>query len=124
MGSGDARKRPRRQLSCPGIEALEGRVVLSTFKADNLAKLREAIVAVNFTPGPNTIVLEGRAYRDLPNTLTIQNAGNLTIIGSVGNKGTTTQLVGPVNGPVFKTINSNVTISGILMSGTGITANL
>jgi hypothetical protein len=123
LGSGDARKRPRRQLSCPGIEALEGRVVLSTFKADNLAKLREAIVAVNFTPGPNTIFLEGRAYRDLPNTLTIQNAGNLTILGSPGKKGTatTTQLVGPVNGPVFKIINSNVTISGILMSGTGIT---
>jgi hypothetical protein len=117
---GDARKRPRRQLCCPGIEALEGRAVPSTFKATDLAKLREAIVAVNFTPGPNTIILEGRAYRDLPGSLQIQNAGDLTIEGSVGKNGTTTQLAGPVSGPVFSITNSNVTITGVSMNGTGI----
>jgi len=122
LGLGDARKRPRRRLSCPGIEALEGRAVPSTFKADDLAKLREAIVEVNNSPGPNTIILEGRAYRDLPGTLQIQNSGNLTIMGSPGKKGTTTQLVGPVSGPIFKISDSNVTISGISMSGSGIDA--
>ena len=122
MGLGDASKRPRRRLSCPGIEALEGRAVPATFHAADLAELREAITAVNFTSGPNTIVLQGAAYRDLPGVLQIQNAGNLTILGSVGKKGSSTQLVGGVNSPVFKINNSNVTISGILMSGSGIVA--
>ena len=63
LGLGDARKRPRRRQSCPGIEALEGRAVPSTFKATDLAKLREAIVAVNYTTGPNTIILQGALSR-------------------------------------------------------------
>ena len=84
---GDARKRTTRRLSCPGIEALEGRVVLSTFKAANIGELRADIAAVNNSTGPNTIILEGRAYRDLPSALQIQNAGNLTIRAALAKMG-------------------------------------
>ena len=117
---GDVRKRTKRQASSLGVEALEGRVVLSTFKAANINELRADIAAVSNTSGPNTIILEGRAYRDIPSALQIENAGNLTIQGSLGNKGTTTQLTGGVNSSIFEIDNSNVTITGILMSGSGI----
>ena len=120
---GDARKRSTRRLSCPGIEALEGRAVPATFHAANVSELRADIAAVNNTSGPNTIILEARAYRDLASELQIQNAGNLTIQGSVGKKGATTQLAGGVNSSVFAIANSNVTISGILMTGSGIVAH-
>jgi hypothetical protein len=95
-------------------------MVLSTYHAADITQLRADIAAVNNTSGPNTIILEGRTYKDLNSPLQIQNAGNLTIQGSAGKHASATQLVGGVSSPIFEIQGGNVTISRILMSGEGI----
>jgi hypothetical protein len=116
---GFARKRPARRSSHPGIETLEGRAVPAVFHAATIAELRADLATVSNSPGPNTIILQARAYRTLSNELVVQNAGDLTIMGSTSKKGST-QLVGGPNNRVLEIDGGNVTITGVLLSGTGI----
>ena len=71
-------KRETRRQNRPMMEALEGRLVLSTFQATNVTQLQADIAAVNNTAGPNTILLKPGVYL-MTSELQIQNAGNLTI---------------------------------------------
>jgi hypothetical protein len=119
---GFARKRQERRTVRPGIESLEDRAVPAVYKATDVGKLIQDVAAVSNTSGPNTIILEGRAYRSLTSPLVIQNAGNLTIEGSVGKKGTASQLTGGVSSSIFEIEGGNVTISGVAMTGVGIVA--
>jgi hypothetical protein len=89
------------------------------FHAASVAELRADLATVSNTTGPNTIILEARAYRDLSSELVVQNAGDLTIMGSSKKNGTTT-LVGGANNRVLEIDGGHVTISGVLISGTGI----
>jgi hypothetical protein len=89
------------------------------YHAASLAELRADLAAVSNTTGPNTIILQARAYRDLATELVVQNAGDLTIMGTNTKKGST-QLVGGANDRTLEIDGGNVTISGVLISGTGI----
>jgi hypothetical protein len=116
---GFARRRPARRASRPAIETLEGRAVPAVFHAASVAELRADLAAVSNTSGPNTIILQARAYQDLSSELVVQNAGDLTIMGSSSKKGTT-ELVGGANNRALEIDGGNVTISGIVFSGSGI----
>src|SRR5208337_1986604 len=98
------------------MEALEGRIVLSTFQATNVTQLQADIAAVNNTSGPNTIVLKPGVYL-MTSALQIQNAGNLTIRPS--STKTTTNLVGSVVDRVLEIDGGSVTLSGLSISGGG-----
>jgi len=113
-------KQEMRRQNRPMIEALEGRIVLSTFHAANVAQLRADIAAVkNNTSGPNTILLNPGVY-SLTQKLQIQNAGNLTIMPS-SNK-SPTSLVGAVVDRVLEIDGGSVTLSGLTVSGGGAVA--
>ena len=71
-------KHETRRQNRPVMEALEGRIVLSTFRATTVTQLQADIAAVNNTSGPNTIILKPGVYL-MSSELQIQNAGNLTI---------------------------------------------
>jgi hypothetical protein len=111
-GTGDLKKR----RNSPSLEALEGRIVLSTFHAGTAAELRADIAQVNNTSGPNTIVLAAGTY-SLPSELKIQNAGNLTI-QSIPGKGAV-NLVGSAVDRVLEIDGGNVTLTGLSISGGG-----
>jgi hypothetical protein len=102
--------------SRPQIDPLEGRIVLSTFRAANVAQLQADIAAVNNSSGPNTIVLARGTY-SLTQKLRIVNAGDLTIT-TQGNKGSV-NLVGQVVDRVLEIDGGNVTLSGLTISGGG-----
>ena len=114
MGSGT--RDLKRKRNSPSIESLEGRIVLSTFRAANVAELQADIAKVNNTSGPNTIVLAAGTY-SLPSELRVQNAGNLTIQATPG-KGAV-NLVGSVVDRVLEIDGGNVTLSGLSISGGG-----
>ncbi len=112
-------KRETRRQNRPVIEALEGRIVLSTLYASTVTQLQADIAAVNNTSGPNTIVLKPGAYL-MTSELQIQNAGNLTIRPS--STKSTTSLVGSVVDRVLEIDGGNVTLSGLSISGGGAVA--
>ena len=112
-------KHETRRQNRPVIEALEGRIVLSTFRATNVAQLQADIAAVNNTSGPNTILLKPGVYL-MTSALQIQNAGNLTIRPS--STRSTTSLVGSVVDRVLEIDGGSVTISGLSISGGGTVA--
>ncbi len=114
MGSGTRDLKGKR--NSPSIESLEGRIVLSTFRAANVAELQADIAKVNNTSGPNTIVLAAGTY-SLPSELRVQNAGNLTI-QAVPGKGAV-NLVGSAVDRVLEIDGGNVTLSGLSISGGG-----
>ena len=114
MGSGARDLKGKRNN--PSIESLEGRIVLSTFHASNLAQLRADVAQVNNTSGPNTIILHSGSYL-LQNKLVIQNAGNLTIESTPG-KGAA-NLVGAVVDRVLEIDGGSVTLTGLTVSGGG-----
>ena len=109
-------KRKTRQQVRVGVESLEGRVVLTTFHAANVAQLLTAISAVNNSSSENTILLSARRY-DLPGELRIQNAGNLTIRPTARNS--TVSLVGQVQNRVIDVEGGKVTLSRLSISGGG-----
>jgi hypothetical protein len=108
----------KRQTS-PRIDPLEGRIVLSTFHAANVAQLQADIAAVDNTSGPNTIVLARGTYA-LTQKFQIVNAGNLTIT-TQGNKANV-NLVGAVVDRVLEIDGGSVTLSGLSISGGGAVA--
>ena len=112
-------KHETRRQNRPVIEALEGRIVLSTFQATTVTQLQADIKAVNNTSGPNTILLKPGVYL-MTSALQIQNAGNLTIRPS--STRSTTSLVGSVVDRVLEIDGGSVTISGLSISGGGAVA--
>ncbi len=92
-------KHETRRQNRPVMEALEGRIVLSTFRATTVTELQADIAAVNNTSGPNTIILKPGVYL-MTSELQIQNAGDLTIRPS--KTGSATSLVGSVVDRVWK----------------------
>lgn len=112
MGSGTGDL--KRKRNSPRLEALEGRIVLSTFHAGTVAALKADIAQLNNTPGPNTIILAAGTY-SLPSELRIQNAGNLTIQAAPG-KGAV-NLVGSAVDRVLEIDGCQVTLSGLSISG-------
>ncbi len=109
-------KHETRRQNRPVIEALEGRIVLSTLYASNVTQLQADITAVKNSPGPNTIVLKPGVYL-MTSELQIQNAGNLTIRPS--STRSTTSLVGSVVDRVLEIDGGSVTLSGLSISGGG-----
>ena len=112
-------KRETRRQNRPMIEALEGRLVLSTLYAGNVTQLQADIAAVNNTSGPNTIVLKPGVYL-MTSELRIQNAGGLTIKPS--STRSPTSLVGSVVDRVLEIDGGSVTLSGLSISGGGAVA--
>ena len=112
-------KHEMRRQNRPVMEALEGRIVLSTFRATTVTQLQADIAAVNNTSGPNTILLKPGVYL-MTSELQIQNAGNLTIKPS-SNK-SSTSLVGSVVDRVLEIDGGSVTLSGLSISGGGAVA--
>ena len=112
-------KHETRRQNRPVIEALEGRIVLSTFRATTVTQLQADIAAVNNTSGPNTILLKPGVYL-MTSELQIQNAGNLTIRPS--STRSTTSLVGSVVDRVLEIDGGSVTLSGLSISGGGAVA--
>src|SRR5271157_5390469 len=82
-----------RRRNRPVMEALVGRIVLSTLYASTVTQLQADIAAVYATSGPNTIALKPGEYL-MTSELQIQNAGNLTI--RLSSTRSTTSLVGSV----------------------------
>ena len=109
-------KHETRRQNRPVMEALEGRIVLSTFQATTVTQLQADIAAVNNTSGPNTILLKPGVYL-MTSALQIQNAGNLTIRPS--STRSTTSLVGSVVDRVLEIDGGSVTLSGLSISGGG-----
>jgi len=112
-------KHETRRQNRPVMEALEGRIVLSTFQATTVTQLQADIAAVNNTSGPNTILLKPGVYL-MTSALQIQNAGNLTIRPS--STRSTTSLVGSVVDRVLEIDGGSVTLSGLSISGGGAVA--
>ena len=112
-------KHETRRQNRPVMEALEGRIVLSTFRATTVTQLQADIAAVNNTSGPNTILLKPGVYL-MTSALQIQNAGNLTIRPS--STRSTTSLVGSVVDRVLEIDGGSVTLSGLSISGGGAVA--
>lgn len=112
-------KHETRRQNRPVMEALEGRIVLSTFRATTVTQLQADVAAVNNTSGPNTILLKPGVYL-MTSALQIQNAGNLTIKPS-SNK-SSTSLVGSVVDRVLEIDGGSVTLSGLSISGGGAVA--
>lgn len=112
-------KHETRRPNRPVIEALEGRIVLSTLYASTVTQLQADIAAVNNTSGPNTIVLKPGVYL-MTQELQIQNAGSLTIRPS--STRSTTSLVGSVVDRVLEIDGGSVTLSGLSISGGGAVA--
>src|SRR5208283_848798 len=112
-------KHETRRQNRPVMEALEGRIVLSTLYASNVPQLQVDIAAVNKTPGPNTIVLKPGVYL-MTSELQIQNAGNLTIRPS--STKSTTSLVGSVVDRVLEIDGGSVTLSGLQIDDGGAVA--
>ncbi|MGA7501705.1 MAG: hypothetical protein WBX00_33655 [Isosphaeraceae bacterium] len=112
-------KHETRRQNRPVMEALEGRIVLSTFRATTVTQLQADVAAVNNTSGPNTILLKPGVYL-MTSELQIQNAGNLTIRPS-SNK-SPTSLVGSVVDRVLEIDGGSVTLSGLSISGGGAVA--
>ncbi len=112
-------KHETRRRNRPVMEALEGRIVLSTFRATTVTQLQADVAAVNNTSGPNTILLKPGVYL-MTSELQIQNAGNLTIRPS-SNK-SPTSLVGSVVDRVLEIDGGSVTLSGLSISGGGAVA--
>ncbi len=109
-------KHETRRQNRPVMEALEGRIVLSTFQATTVTQLQADIAAVNNTSGPNTILLKPGVYL-MTSALQIQNAGNLTIRPS--STRSTTSLVGSVVDRVLEIDGGSVTLSGLQIDGGG-----
>jgi hypothetical protein len=112
-------KHETRRQNRPVIEALEGRIVLSTFKAATVTELQADIAAVNNTPGPNTIILKPGIYL-MSSELRIQNAGNLTIKPS--STSTATSLAGSAIDRVLEIDGGSVTLTGLSIYGGGAVA--
>ena len=112
MGSG--RSEEARRRSRPNIDALEGRIVLSTYRASNALQLIADIAQVNNTSGPNTILLKSGPYV-LTQELKIQNAGNLTIKNA--STSGSVNLVGSAVDRVLEIDGGNVTLQGLTVSG-------
>jgi len=112
-------KHETRRQNRPVIEALEGRIVLSTFRATTVTELQADIADVNNTSGPNTIILKPGIYL-MSSELQIQNAGNLTIRPS--STSSTTSLVGSVIDRVLEIDGGSVTLSGLSIYGGGAVA--
>ena len=113
-------KHETRRQNRPVMEALEGRIVLSTLYASTVTQLQADIAAVNNTSGPNTILLKPGVYL-MTSELQIQNAGDLTIRPSSLNK-TPTNLVGSVVDRVLEIDGGSVTLSGLSITGGGAVA--
>ncbi|MGC8641517.1 MAG: hypothetical protein ACP5XB_16755 [Isosphaeraceae bacterium] len=111
---GSALREFARRRSRPVLDTLEGRVVLTTFHAYNLAQLAADVAAVNNTTGPNTILLRGGNYV-LTQSLKIQNAGNLTIRSST--VGGVVNLTGSAVDRVLEIDGGSVTLQGLSISG-------
>ena len=112
-------KHETRRQNRPLMEALEGRIVLSTFRASTVTQLQADIAAVNNTAGPNTIILKPAVYL-MTSELQIQNAGNLTI--RPAKTGSPTSLVGSVIDRVLEIDGGSVTLEDLSISGGGAVA--
>ncbi len=101
------------------MESLEGRIVLSTFRATTVTQLQADIAAVNNTSGPNTIILKPGVYLTT-SALQILNAGDLTIKPS--STSSPTSLVGSVIDRVLEIDGGSVTLQNLSISGGGAVA--
>jgi hypothetical protein len=106
-------RRTRRQAR-PGVEGLEGRVVLAVYHAVNVEQLQADVAALAHSTGPNAIVLAPNEY-DLTETLQIQDASNLTILGTTNNGGTTRLSEGG-RSRIFEIDGGSVTLSGLVVT--------
>lgn len=112
-------KHETRRQNRPVMEALEGRIVPSTYRASTVTELQADIAAVNNTSGPNTIILKPGVYL-MSSELQIQNAANLTIRPS--KTSSTTSLVGSVIDRVLEIDGGSVTLEDLSISGGGAVA--
>jgi hypothetical protein len=103
-----------RWRSRPSIDALEERLVLTTYHANSLVQLVADVAAVNNSTGPNTIVLASGRYV-MTRALKIQNAGDLTI--RTATAGATVALTGSAVDRVLEIDGGNVTLQGLSISG-------
>ena len=108
-----------RRQNRPVMESLEGRIVLSTFRASTVTQLQADIAAVNNTSGPNTIILKPGVYLTT-SELQIQNAGDLTI--RPASTSSATSLVGSVIDRVLEIDGGSVTLENLSISGGGAVA--
>lgn len=108
--------KPASRRECrPAMEALEGRVVPTVYRAATVDQLVADVAAVNNSSGPNTILLTRRTYQ-LAGELRLQNASDLTIQAS--NTGTTT-VSGVPGSRVFEIEGGTVTLQNLTISGGG-----
>ena len=112
-------KHETRRQNRPIMESLEGRIVLSTFRATTVTQLQADIAAVNNTSGPNTIILKPGVYLTT-SALQILNAGDLTIKPS--STSSPTSLVGSVIDRVLEIDGGSVTLQNLSISGGGAVA--
>ena len=112
-------KHESRRQNRPAMEALEGRIVLSTYRASTVTELQADVAAVNNTSGPNTIILKPGVYL-MTSALKIQNAGNLTIRPS--STSSATSLSGSVIDRVLEIDGGSVTLESLSISGGGAVA--
>jgi hypothetical protein len=111
----------------PRLEALEGRVVLSTFRVANVDQLEAAAAAVSNSSTPNTILLSPGTYTTL-RAIHIQNAGNLTIQSASGTAnvalhGGVVDRVLDIQGGRVTLTNLTITNGGNVPQGGGIYAS-
>ncbi|WP_148596097.1 hypothetical protein [Aquisphaera giovannonii] len=98
------------------MEALEGRTVLSTFKASNIGELVADIAHAAQTPGANTILLSSGNYV-APQSIQIRGVQNLTI--APAKAGATVNLIGGVTDRVLTIDGGDVTLKGLNISNGG-----
>ena len=111
-------KQETRAQNRPVMEALEGRIVLSTYRASTVTQLQADIAAVNNTPGPNTILLKPGVYLTT-SPLQILNAGDLTI--KPASTRSTTSLAGSAIDRVLEIDGGSVTLVDLSVSdGAGV----
>jgi predicted outer membrane repeat protein len=109
-------KRETQRASRPALEALEGRVVLTVYHANNPAQLIAAVSEVNNSSGPNTIDLAPGSFF-LTSALQITNASNLKIIGSTLDSGS--YLFGGGSDRLLDINGGSVTLDGVTVTGGG-----
>ncbi|WP_422927755.1 hypothetical protein [Singulisphaera sp. PoT] len=110
------RKRETQRQSRPGLEAMEGRVVPTTFYAANSAQLAADVATANNNPTQaHTIILANHPY-NLTETLQIQNASNLTIKGT-GTNPASVSIVAPNDGRAIQVIGGNLSLENLTVTG-------
>jgi hypothetical protein len=102
----------------PRLEALEDRIVPSTFNVADVAGLQGAVAAVNANPSEHAIILLAPGNYDLTSALRIQSASHLIIQGDPSGK---VVIDNPTHSDrIFDIeLSGDVTLNGLVVSGGG-----